>query len=212
MDGAHLHWAAPGRTQAAPAWQPLWEQYHFPPNTSCKNRGVSHHLPGSSHLKNKMYALQQEHTYTRIPSTNSWPLAGRSLSGEREQGTLPANASLPLRTSGERPILTAFMACSGMGGRQRPPEPAAPTSPHTGMGCVCVLARACEGCVIPEGEVTVPTASQASAVSDGDNIGHVIVLTHLPGGGKAAQQVVYQALSHGGRQQELATHAMPAVG
>ena len=101
-------------------------------------------------MKNKMYALQQEHTSTRIPNANSWPLAGHSLSGEREQGTQPASASLPVRTSGEQLNLTAFMACSGLGRRQRPPEPAVRTSPHAGMGCVCVLARACEGCVVPK--------------------------------------------------------------
>ena len=47
------------------------------------------------------------------------------LSGEREQGIQPANSSFPTRMRGESLIFRAFLACSRIGGRQRPPKPVA---------------------------------------------------------------------------------------
>ena len=90
------------------------------------------------------------------------------LSGEREQGTQPANSSLPTRIRGESLIFRAFLACSRIGGRQRPPKPAAPPwspcwdemcmhacAPQSPCWdgvcvhvCACVCTCVCEGCVL----------------------------------------------------------------
>lgn len=90
-----------------PAQQPIWK-YHFPLNTCCKNQGVSHHLPGSPHLKNKMSALQQEHSCTPNPKADSWLVAGRpgapgTLRGARgERGRALSHPCKPSSQDEER--------------------------------------------------------------------------------------------------------------
>lgn len=121
-----------------PAQQPIWN-YHFPLNTCCKNQGVSHHLPGSPHWKNKMSALQQEHSCTPIPKADSWLVAGRPGApgtlrgaGGRGAGHSATHASLPART---RRGSDSPPQVSGFSGTRWEAEVCRASPSHAAMGC-----------------------------------------------------------------------------